>query len=191
MTLTSLIPALFFCLLAGTALAAGGGDHGDGGSKMADLLYRFINFALLVIILFVVLRKAAIKDFFANRRAEIAQRLESLKNEKAETEKKYLALEKKLKDFEEQRKQIIAQYRAEGEAEKERILAEARVRAGQIVAQAELTIQREIQAARERLKAEVLVAAASRAEEIISREIKDNDQDRLVSEFIERVEKLH
>jgi F-type H+-transporting ATPase subunit b len=182
---------MMLLLWAGAALASGGGEHGDSGARMADLLYRLINFTLLVIILVVVLRKAALKDFFANRRAEIAQRMENLKKEKAEAEAKYQALEKKLKDFEQQRKEIIEQYRAEGEAEKARIIEEARKRAGQIVAQAELTIQREIQSAKERIKAEVLMAAAARAEEIISRELKDKDQDRLVSEFIERVEKLH
>jgi F-type H+-transporting ATPase subunit b len=33
--------------------------------------------------------------------------------------------------------------------------------------------------------------AARKAQEIIEREIKDDDQDHLVNEFIERVEKLH
>jgi hypothetical protein len=38
---------------------------------------------------------------------------------------------------------------------------------------------------------EVLNAAAQNAQEIISKEIKDSDQDQLVNEFIEKVEKLH
>jgi len=54
-----------------------------------------------------------------------------------------------------------------------------------------LTIQREIQAAKDRLTAEMVEAAAKRAQGIIEKEIKDSDQDQLVNEFIERVEKLH
>jgi hypothetical protein len=34
-------------------------------------------------------------------------------------------------------------------------------------------------------------AAAHQAQVIIEKEIKDSDQDQLVNEFIERVEKLH
>ncbi len=179
------------CLFAEAAFASSGGGHGDNGAGLTDLLYRFINFTLLVIILVFVFKKASIKDFFSGRRAEIAQRFETLKNEKAEAESKYQALEKKLREFEEQKKTIIAQYRAEGEAEKQKIIADARDRAGQIMAQAQLATQREMQGAKERIKTEVMIAAARKAEEIIIREFKDKDQDRLVSEFIERVGKLH
>lgn len=183
-------PILLF-LFVEAAFASEGGGHGESGAGLTDLLYRFINFALLVIILVFVVRKTSIKDFFSARRAEIAQKFETLKNEKSEAESRYQALDKKLREFEDQRKTIIAQYRAEGEAEKQKIIADARDRAGQIVAQAELSIQRELQGVKDRLKAEIMIAAAQKAEEIISHEFKDKDQDRLVSEFIERVEKLH
>jgi F0F1-type ATP synthase membrane subunit b/b' len=60
-----------------------------------------------------------------------------------------------------------------------------------MVAQAELTIQREFQGARNRLQAELVDIAAQKAQEIIVEEMKEKDQDRLVQEFIERVEKLN
>ena len=41
------------------------------------------------------------------------------------------------------------------------------------------------------MKQDVVDAAAQRALEIISEEIKDTDQDQLVDEFIERVGKGH
>ena len=80
---------------------------------------------------------------------------------------------------------------AEGVAEKERIVAEAKERAAQILAQADVTIEREIQAARDRLKEELVDVAAQKAREIITKDITDSDQDNLVNEFIESVEKLH
>jgi F-type H+-transporting ATPase subunit b len=174
----------------GEAHGAGHGAH-DSGKKMEDLLYRAINFALLVIILFVVVRKTSIKDFFANRREEIKNNFEELNREKALAEKRYQELEQKLKEFESSKQEIIAQYKAEGEVEKGKIIAEAEQRAEQILEQAELTIQREIQAAGDRLKTEVLDSAAKKAQEIISEEMKESDQDHLVDEFIKSVEKLH
>jgi F-type H+-transporting ATPase subunit b len=175
------------------SLGSEAGGHGGGhdSGKLLDLLYRFINFALLVIILFVVVRKSAIKDMFAARKEEIRKRLEDLGREKGQAETRYRELEKKLREFEQRKKELLAQYREEGLAEKERIIREAQQRAQQILQQADATIQREVQAARERLKVEVVNAAAEKARQMIAKEMKDSDQDRLVQDFIKKVEKLH
>ena len=171
---------------------AHGGEHGrDRSADLRDLLYRFINFALLIIILFVAIRKSGLKDSLAGRIDEIKQRLEDLRREKEEAEGKYQDVERKLKDFEAKKREIIEQFKNEGEAEKERIIAEANDRAKQIVKQAELTIQQEMQSAKDKLRREVMELAAGKAEEISAEKMTDEDQDRLVSEFIERVGKIH
>jgi len=179
-------------LLCGFALAAGDATHGqDRSGDLKDLLYRFMNFALLVIILFVALRKIGIKQFFVSRSEEIKKRLEELKSGKEEAERKYRDLEKKLQQFEEKKKEIVEQFKAEGLAEKERILNEARSRVNQILEQAEATVQQEIQSARERLKGDVLALATRQAEEILAREMTEKDQDTLVNDFLERVGRGH
>lgn len=169
--------------------AAHGGGHGDG--KIKDLIYRVINFTLLVIILVVVIRKTAIKDFFSARRKEIEQKFDDLERQKKLAEEKYQELDRALKEFEEKKKEIIREFEKDGAAEKEKIIAQAKERADQLLAQADLTIEREIQAARDRLRREFVDAAAQKAEDIISKQIEDSDQDRLVRDFIERVEKLN
>ena len=176
-------------LLSSFAFAAGGGA--DRSGDLLDLLYRFINFALLVIILFFVLRKVPIKEYFSSRIEGIKKELEDLKKQREAAQRKAQELESKLKAFEGERKEILAQYKAEGLAEKERILAEARDRAKQILEQAEMSIQYEMQSAKEKLKQDVVALAAQRAEESIAREMTDKDQDRLVNEFIERLGKTH
>ena len=176
-------------LLSSMALAAGGAA--DRSGDLLDLLYRFINFALLVIILFVVLKKVPIKEFFSSRIEGIKKELEDLKKQKETAERKARDLESKLNAFAGERGEILAQYRADGLAEKERILAEAKERAKQILGQAEVSIQYEMQTAKEKLKQEVVALAAQRAEEIIAREMTDKDQDRLVNEFIEKLGKTH
>lgn len=184
-----LLGLFFFCE---PILAAGGGEAGGGGSAhLWDLLYRIINFGLLVIILFLVIRKVPIKDFFSRRREEIQKRLDDLKRDREESENRYQELEKKLKEFEIRKKEIIEQFKADGMAEKEKIIAEATERAEQILAQADVTIEREIQAARDRLRQELVEIAADKAQDIIAKNIKDSDQDHLVDEFIERLGKLH
>jgi F-type H+-transporting ATPase subunit b len=144
-----------------------------------------------VIILFIVLRKLPIKEYFSSRIEGIKKELEELKRQREAAERKAQELESKLKAFEGERKEILEQFRADGLAEKERILAEAGERAKQMLEQAGVSIQYEIQTAKEKLKQEVVALAAQRAEGIIAREMTDKDQDRLVNEFIERLGKTH
>ncbi len=191
--LTVVCTLMGMLLVCGLAYASGGGEQGaahDSGRTL-DLLYRFINFALLVIILVVVLKKVKIGGFFSSRIEEIKKKFDDLNAEKDSSEGRFQELEKKLKEFEVQKQEIIEQFKKDGAAEKERIIAEAKERADQILKQADLTIEREIQGARDRLRQEVVEVAAQKAQEIIEKEIKDDDQDHLVNEFIERVEKLH
>jgi F-type H+-transporting ATPase subunit b len=178
---------MFFC---GFVLASEGQGQ-DRSGDLKDLLYRFINFGLLVIILYVVLKKVGIKQLFVSRSEEIRKKLEELKRGKEEAEKKHHELEMRLQELDKKRNDIIEQFKAEGFAEKERILKDAQSRVNQILEQAEATIQQEIQAARERLKGEVLGLAARQAEEIISREMTEKDQNMLVNDFIEKVGKQH
>jgi F-type H+-transporting ATPase subunit b len=182
--------AAVIVLLSSFALASEGGGA-DRSADLLDLLYRWINFALLVIILVVVLRKVPIKEYFSSRIERIQKELEDLKKQKESAQQKARELESKLKTFEEERKKILDQYRADCLAEKELILAEARDRAKQILEQAEVSIQYEMQTAKERLKGEVVALAAQKAEEIIAREMTDKDQDRLVNDFIEKLGKTH
>ncbi len=168
-----------------------GGRGGDRSGDLRDLLYRFINFALLVIILFVVIRKSGLKESLSGRIKAIRQRLDDLRKGKEEAETKYQDLENMLRDFQRNKKDIVEQFKKEGLAEKEKIIAAAKERAKQIGEQAEMTIQQEMQSARDRLKQEVVDLAVTRARDIIAKGITEKDQDQLVNEFIERVGTNH
>ncbi len=175
------------------ALASEGAGHGGAqeSGQMTDLLARTVNFILLLVILYFAMRKAAVKEFFRGRREQIKKKLDDLRKGKEEAERRYSELEKKLEEFEARKGEILEQFKTEGLAEKERIISEARERADQMVAQAELTVRREIQGAKSRLQAELFDVAAQKAKEIIVREIREEDQDNLINEFIEKVERLH
>jgi F-type H+-transporting ATPase subunit b len=177
--------------LCGVAFASGGEGGHDSSGQMTDLMYRLLNFGLLVVILVVILKKVNIGEFFSKRKEDIREKLETLQKEKDEAETRCQSLEKKLKEFEVQRKEILEQFKAEGAKEKEKIIVEARERAVQILTQADLTIEREIQGAKDTLRKEMVDLAAVNAQNIIAKEMTDKDQDFLVDEFIESVRKLH
>lgn len=177
--------------LWGAGLAYGGGDNAVAHESGTVLIARLINFALLFIILLVVIKKTDIKGFFSARREGIRQKLDSLTRQKNETEIRCQELEQKLKEFEQKKKEIIEQFKADGEEEKKRIISRAHERAKQILEHADLTIKGEIQEARDNLSQELVEIATQKAQAIIARDITDSDQDHLVNEFIDRVEKLH
>jgi F-type H+-transporting ATPase subunit b len=166
------------------------GGH-DDSAALLDLLARFINFALLVIILAVVLKKSNALGFFSDRAEEIRKRMDRLQQEKEEAESRYREVQQKLKEFESEKESILAEARKDGEAEKAKIISEAERRVAQMLEQVESTVKQEMEAAKGRLRQEVAEMAAEQAREIISRELSEEDQDRLVNEFIERVGKVH
>ena len=184
-----------FSLLSGLACAAEraneSGHGADRSGDLRDLLYRFINFTLLVIILVLAIKKSGIKDSLSARIEEIRQKLDDLKKEKEAAEARYQDIENRLRDFEEKKKAIVEEFKKEGLAEQDKIIAAAKEKAKQIIEQAELTVQQEMQSVRVGLRKEVVDLAVQRAEGIISKEITEEDQDRLVNEFIERMGKIH
>jgi F-type H+-transporting ATPase subunit b len=165
--------------------------NGDNRGDLTDLFYRFINFTLLVVILFIVVKKTKLSDQLSMRGEEIRQRLSDLHREKEDAENRYRETEARLKAFEIDRKEILEQYKKEGLAEKDKIISQARKSVKQILEQSELAIRQEVQSARDQLKQEVAGLAAQRAGEIIDKELDEKDQDNLVNEFIEKVGKAN
>jgi len=163
----------------------------DRSADLLDLLYRFINFTLLVIILFVFIKKARLMDYLSVRSDDIHRKFEDLKKEKEEAETKYRDIEGRLKDFEAKRRDILEEYRKEGLAEKDKIIFEATERVKQIIEQSEVALEQEIRSARNRLKQEIVELAIGQATDIIQKEINEKDHDDLINEFIERVGRIN
>ena len=176
---------------AGSEVSHEASHTGDRSGDLLDLLYRFINFSLLVIILFIVIKKTKLADYLSARSEEIRQRLEDLRKEKREAESRYQEIEKRIKDFESKRREILDRYKKEGLAEKDKIIADAKDRIKKIIDQSELTIRQEVQSAREKLKQHLVELAAQKAEAIVVKEMDEKDQENLVNEFIERVGRVN
>jgi len=168
-----------------------GAEEAGGKAALTDFFYRLLNFSIMVAILYIAAKKMALTDFLSLRKEEIKRKFEELNAQKDEFKRKADELEAKLKEIESKKREIIEQFRLEGIKEKEKIIAEAKERAAHIMAQADAAIQREVELAKENLKAQIIELAAEKAKETISKSIKDKDQDRLIQEFIEKMERIH
>lgn len=170
-----------------TDMGRGDGHSNDRSGDIRDLFYRYLNFILVLIILIVVYKKIKLKDVLSTRSEEIKKRLDDLKRDKEAAENRYKEVENRLRDFETKRNDIIEQYKKEGQAEKEKIINEANKRVKQIIVQSEMTIQQEIESARNRLKQDVIDLAAEKARDILVSEMAEDDQEKMVIEFVEKV----
>jgi len=177
-----------FCglVLASSAGNGEGAASHDGGDKLMDLLARFINFAVLAGVMIFLLRKP-IKNFFSGRSEQIRKDFEELDVRKIQAQEQLQQIRKKLDEIEQERDNIIAQFVKEGEAEKKKIIDNAKAVSERIEEQAQLTIQQEIQKAKDGLKEEISELATRMAEEIISKNIQPDDEDRLIKEYIQKV----
>jgi F-type H+-transporting ATPase subunit b len=147
---------------------------------------KVLNFAILAIGLFLVLRKPA-SQALNGRIKGIADELEELETRKAEVEKQLAQYNGKLAALDKESEQIIAEYIRQGEEAKARILKEAELTADKLKDQAKKNIEHEFKQAKLTLQTEIVEKALARAEQAIKAQVSDRDQDRLVDEYLEKV----
>lgn len=178
-----------FCILIGTGLAfastSGGHGEGHGGWTPIDT-YRVMNFAVLAIALFFLLRKP-VTEFLNNRILGIRQQLNDLEEQKIAAEKKLVEYNEKLSALNQEAEKIIGDYRKQGEMARTRILQEAEAAAAKLEEQARHNIEFEFAQARKKLEIEIFEKAMAKAEDKLKNLINEDDQDRLVQEYLNKV----
>lgn len=195
---TSVIITAAVCLLltglavAGFASEGGeGAHHVDTAKQMKDFGWRVLDFACLFALIVWALKKADAKGSLAQRQAGIDKALKEADEAKLAAERKFAEYSAKLAAANKEIDEIYAAIRTEGEAEKARILAEARVTAEKIREQAKQTAGQEVLKARTELRKEAARLAVEIAEQNIKEKIRKDDQDRLVGEYLTKVVELH
>jgi F-type H+-transporting ATPase subunit b len=183
--LISLFVVVAVIFVCGTAWAAGGGG-GFTIDKNKDIIYRIMNFALLVGVIFFLTRKPVGKALEA-RRQGIKDELEDLENQKEEAQKQLAETKQKVSNLDAEVERIMAEYVQMGEAARTRILDEARASADKLQEQAKKNIEYEFASAKQQLMAEMAEQAVGMAEELIKKNIQDQDQERIIDEYLEKV----
>lgn len=155
-------------------------------TKWWDLLWRCLNFAVLLIVLIKVLSKPIANGLRA-RQQSIKEQFTDLEERKSEADSAYQTYEEKLESIDQEIKDIIQSAVAQGEAEKERIIEEANRAAEDIKRQAEMAIQHELAEAKLKLREEVANQAVIMAEELISKNLQEADQVKLIEDYLAKV----
>lgn len=166
-----------------------GGGHGEGSlspAKLKDLFWRVINFIALMIIL-VKFGAKPIASMLGGRQTTVKHELEDLETRREEAEKQYRAFESKLATVEKDIDSIVEKAVAQAEVEKTKILEKAEQAVDDMKRQAEMTIQNEISEARRDLKNEIADQAAVMAEELIVKNLNQEDQVKIIENYLNKV----
>jgi F-type H+-transporting ATPase subunit b len=171
----------------GFASEGGGEHHPDSGAQMKDFMWRVLNFAVLVGILWYALKKADVKGSLAARQVEIESSLKDAEAGRDAAEAKLLEYRAKLDQASKEIDELHAAIIREGELEKGRIITEAKSAAEKIIAQAALSAEQETVKARTELRAEAARLAVEIATGKLTGAINKNDHDRFVGEYLDKV----
>jgi F-type H+-transporting ATPase subunit b len=151
------------------------------------VFYQAINFFGLLAILYYFLHKK-VAAHFVKRHDDLTLQLREAKKLKDDAEVKHQEYLVKIKNLESEADQILTQIKLEGEASKNRIVAEAKALAEAIQIEAKKSAANEVQKAKAELYDEVLAQSLEGARTLLTKSVVDKDQLRLQKEFVEKIE---
>lgn len=187
---TLMIFVMILFLIGGNGIAGNAAEegHGAGDSKgwvMTDW-YRVMNFAVLAIGLFYIIRKWGVPRLNGRIR-EIQSQLEELEVLKQKAEKELAERNEKLYKLDKEAEKIVSEYIQQGNDARDNILKEAEAAAEKLQMQARKNIEHEFEKARMKLELEIFEKAIAKAEDLIRSKITLEDQNQLVNEYLDKV----
>jgi len=175
---------LFFCFI-GVSLASSEGESKSKGWLATDT-YKVMNFGVLAIGLFLLVRKPA-SQALNSRISGIKEQLSELEEKKQVAEKQLAEYTEKFSSLEQETEKLIEDYIRQGNEAKARIIDEAKKAAEKLEEQARRNIDHEFKQAKLELQREILEKALQKSEEILKNRITAKDQEKLVDEYLEKV----
>lgn len=183
-----LVVTLFLIILifffAGFSFASSGEEKATEWA-LTDT-YRVMNFTVLVVGLFLLLRKPVAQGF-KTRIKGIQEQLDELETKEREADELLASCNEKLSHLDGEAHKIIEEYVRQGNESKLRIIEEAKLAAEKLEEQAQRTVEYEFKRIRSKLLEDVFEKAIATAEKLIKSKIKPEDQYKLVDEYLEKV----
>jgi len=210
----SILAVASLLLLAVSAFASGGGEHeggAHGGHGVGEinwyhglvaerdgvepsLLWRakgtpppVLAMVFNTAVLFYLLGKYGapkMSEALKKRKVSIMQGMNEAQKMKEDAEERLEDYEEKLKHIGDEIERVKREMREAGEAERVRVLAEAKEKRVRLERDAMLLIDQELNAARELLMRETVRSAVSSAQDLLTKNVSVNDQHRLTDEYI-------
>jgi F-type H+-transporting ATPase subunit b len=178
--------AVLALLAPAAAFAAEGGGHG-GGNEAMTLFWQGVNLVILLGVL-VYLARDPIRAFFAERRDTVKRDIDSAAEVLSEAERRLADWQARADRLDAEVEEIKQSARQRAAAESEHILSDAEAAAERIRNDAKAAVDQEVSRARAALRAEAGELATKLAGDLLRANVTEADQQKLVDEFVARVE---
>lgn len=186
----SLVLSLLIVLISACMVYASGGGEGHESSQWKSFAFKTVN-AVLIIGFLVWMLAPKIKSFFAGRRQEIKESLESTAVQKADAEKQYREYAEKIDKASLEIDGIFEMIKAQGVVEKQKIIEDATKVAEKMKEDAQARLEQELKKASSQLRSEAVLLSVQMAEEILKKNITTQDHEAMVKEYMDKVVNKH
>ena len=186
----SLVLSLLIVLISACMVYASGGGEGHESSQWKGFAFKTVN-AVLIIGFFFLFLAPKIKSFFAGRRQEIKESLESTAVQKADAEKQYREYAEKIDKASLEIDGIFEMIKAQGVVEKQKIIEDATKVAEKMKEDAQARLEQELKKASGQLRSEAVLLSVQVAEEILKKNITTQDHETMVKEYMDKVVNKH
>jgi F-type H+-transporting ATPase subunit b len=182
-----LLVFLILIFTSALAYASSGGESGGFDShKLIDFGWRFLNFAVLVFVIYKLAAKA-IKGFFVGNREAIKTSLEEAEVAKEEARKKLEECIARVDKASGEIAEMSDMIKAQGIREKEKIIEDAKRSAEKMKEDAKARIDQEFSKAVNQLRVEAADISVKMAEDILTKSVKKEDHEGMVENILDRM----
>jgi F-type H+-transporting ATPase subunit b len=172
--------ALTTLLLSAPAYAAGGHAAGFDWGHFAATCF---NFAIFIGIL-VKFAGPSLKSMFDDKREKLLEDLSEAKRLREAAEAKFEEYSARLDALDSERRQLLDEYHSQGEAEKTRMVADAKRQVEKMRVDAELVIQQELRKAVRAIEEQAVDMAIKMAEKRVQEKLDPATHNALIDGFV-------
>jgi F0F1-type ATP synthase membrane subunit b/b' len=153
------------------------------GRETPPYVAMLVNFGILAAGYYLLGRKP-IAAALQNRSDSIAKEIEDAQKMKREAEERAKMYQAKLETLEEEVRMARGAFVRAGEAESERILADANAKAERMRRDAEFLVEQELKQIRKDLWRDAIDTAVAAAEELLKKHVTASDHERLAEDYL-------
>ncbi len=164
----------------------------EGGREVtrpapAPFIGPLVNFGILLVLGYMALTRS-INPALAARREAVETEISTAKRMREEAEAMHREYAERAENLASELEALKAEFVRAGEAERDRIIADAKAQAERVREDGARSIEHEVAALRESLRREAVAAAAEAAEKAVRAAITPQDQARLADDFMNSLE---
>jgi F-type H+-transporting ATPase subunit b len=145
-----------------------------------------VNFGLLIVVL-VALGKKPMASFLSSRRRAVEEGLAEAQRMKSQAEAKHKEYSERLEQLDREIAEIKREMVKAGEAERDRIVADAEAKAARMRRETSFLIEQQMKQLRVDLTREAVEAACEAADAVLREQTGSADQQRLAQDYLERL----